>query len=240
MFRIIDNVKIDIHLPTQSIASTTVTGEYLDVANYRTFCTHCNTGQLAAGNTVVLQLTQAKDRNGTDVKNVTGATATITGNTNVNEVNVTLTTVLAGATLTVNGLVYTAHVSVTDVTLRQFSVGGSDTTDAANLVTCLNDPIYGVPNIHAESTGNVITISAFEDVGANLTVVSSAGTMVVVTLGAQGYIEISTDLLDQENGFTWVGIAVTTNAVITAGNAAGRSRPRYTPIQAFAADTLLN
>lgn len=240
MERIYDAAKIDIHLPTQSIASTTVTGEYLAVANYRTFCSGCNVGQMAAGNTVAIQLTQAKDRNGTSVKNITGAACTVTANTNVNELKVTLTTVAAGATLTVNGLVFTAHATATTPSAREFAINGTDTSDAENLVTCLNDPVYGVPNIHAENAANVVTISAMEDLGARVTAVSSAGTMVVVTLGAQGYIEVSTDLLDKDNGFNWIGISVTTNATITAGAAAGRARSRYTPVQSFAAEKLLN
>lgn len=240
MERIYDAAKIDIHLPTQSIASTTVTGEYLSVANYRTFCSGGNVGAMAAGNTVAFQLSQALDRDGTSVKNITGATCTVTANTNVNELKVTLTTVLAGATLTVNGLVFTAHATTTTVANREFAINGTDTTDATNLVTCLNDPVYGVPNIHAENTANVVTISAFEDLGAKVTAVSSAGTMVVATLGAQAYMEVSTDLLDQANGFSWIGISVTTNATIVVGSAAGRSRPRYTPVQSFAAEKLLN
>lgn len=240
MERIYDSAKVDIHLPTQSIASTTVTGEYLDCENYRTFASECNVGSMTTGNTVALQLTQALDRDGTSVKNITGATCTVTANTNVNEVTVTLSTVLAGATLTVNGLVFTAHATTTTVANREFAINGTDTSDATNLVTCLNDPDYGVPNIHAENTAGVVTISAFEDLGATVTAVSSAGTMVVATLGAQGYIEVSTDLIDQENGFTWVGISVTTNATIAAGCAAVRARARYTPKHSYAAEYLAN
>lgn len=240
MNRIYDSAKVDIHLSTTSIASTTVTGEYLSVSDYRTICSSGNIGPMAAGNTVVFQLTQAIDRNGTSVKNISGATCTATANTNVNELKVTLTTVSAGDTLTVNGLVFTAHATTTTVANREFSVAGTDTNDAVNLVTCLNDPVYGVPNIDAENTANVITISAFEDLGASVTAVSSAGTMVVATEGAEAYLEISTDLLDIENGFSWVGISVTTNATITVGCAAGRARARYSPLQSFAATYLAN
>lgn len=237
MERLYDSGKIDALLPTQTIAATTVTGEYLNVANYRSVATGANCGPMTVGETVAVQLTQAKDRDGTDVKDITGVTATVNANTKVNEVKVTLATVGAGETLIINGLTFTAHLTVTDVTLRQFSLAGSDANDAAELMTCLTDPEYGVPNVDVDILSNVLTISAFEDVGATITAVGDTH-ITVQTIVAQCYIEISTDLMDHQNGFTWVGIAVTTSGTTVVGSTGGRFRARYTPIQSFAAEYL--
>jgi hypothetical protein len=72
---------------------------------------------------------------------------------------VTLLGVSAGDTVTVNGLVFTAHGTTTTVANREFSVAGTDTQDAAELVTCLTDGTYGVPGCIATvgaTTGEVL------------------------------------------------------------------------------------
>lgn len=53
--------------------------------------------------------------------------------------NVTLVTVAAGETLTVNGLTYTAHADTTTADDREFSIAGTDAQDAAQLVSLLTD-----------------------------------------------------------------------------------------------------
>lgn len=234
MERLYDSGKLDVILPSQVVASTTVTGEYLDVSNYRSIAVQANVGAMATGNTVALQLTQAKDREGTDVKNVTGVSGTITANVNVNEITITLVSVGAGETLVVNGLTFTGHLTTTTVANREFSLAGSNADDAAQLAICLNDPVYGVPNANADVASNVITLSAHEDEGGILTAVGDTG-ITVATLIAHGFCEISIDLLDADNGFSWVGISATTNASIPVGLMSARIRPRYTPNQNFAA-----
>lgn len=234
MERLYDSGKLDVILPSQSIASTTVTGEYLDVSNYRSIAIQANVGAMAVGNTVSMKLTEAKDREGTDVKDVPGVAGTITANVGVNEASITLATTGAGETLVVNGLTFTAHLTTTTVANREFSLAGSDSDDAAQLAICLNDPVYGVPSANADVASNVITLSAHEDEGATLTLVGDTH-ITVATLIAVGYCEMSTDLLDTENGFSWVGISATTNATIPVGLISARLRARYTPLQNFAA-----
>jgi len=56
----------------------------------------------------------------------------------------TLASVAAGQTITVNGLTFTAHTSTTTAANREFSIAGTDTQDAGELVTCLNDATYGI------------------------------------------------------------------------------------------------
>lgn len=67
---------------------------------------------------------------------------------------VTLTNVSAGDTVTVNGLVFTAHSTTTTAANREFSISGTDAQDAAELVTCLNDATYGIgPYVATQGAG---------------------------------------------------------------------------------------
>lgn len=237
MERLYDIGKLDPILSSQSVASTTVTGEYHSVANYRTIAIIVSTGVMATGNTVTLQLTQAKDHDGLDVKNITGVVGAINANTGVEGCTITLSGTTAGETVVINGLTFTAHATTTTVSNREFSIAGSDTTDATNLVTCLTDPDYGLIDINVDRTANVITLEPVDESGVTLTVVGDTN-ITVATILASGYCEISTDLLDGINGFTHVGISVTTNATIVIGGFCARLRARYTPKHNYAATYL--
>jgi len=78
----------------------------------------------------------------------------------IEEMTVTLATVLADETITINGLTFTAHVDTTTPANREFDISGDDTADAGELVTCINDPTYGVPGVTASNAGAVITLVA--------------------------------------------------------------------------------
>lgn len=78
----------------------------------------------------------------------------------IEEMILTLATVLAGETVTINGLTFTAHADTTTPADREFDISGTDTQDAAELVTCINDPTYGVPGVVASSALGVITLVA--------------------------------------------------------------------------------
>lgn len=237
MERLYDIGKLDPILASQSVATTTVTGEYHSVADYRSVAIAVSTGTMATGNTVALQLTQAKDHDGLSVKNITGAAGTITANTGVEGAIVTLSGVTAGETVIINGLTFTAHATTTTVANREFSIAGSDTTDAINLVTCLTDPDYGLIDINVDRTTNVITLEPVDESGIVLTIVGDTN-ITITTILASGYCEISTDLLDIVNGFTHIGISVTTNATIVIGGFCARLRARYTPKHNYAATYL--
>jgi hypothetical protein len=71
----------------------------------------------------------------------------------------TLATVLATQTVTIDGITFTAHASTTTVASRQFRMNQSDTLDAAELVTCINDATYGVSGVLATlgaGTGEIL------------------------------------------------------------------------------------
>lgn len=90
--------------------------------------------------------------------------------------------VQAGDTVTVNGLTFTAHAAVTTVSLREFSISGTDTNDANALITCLNNPTYGVPNQSAVqiTTSGVVYVAIRQFPGFSITASSSNTTRLAV------------------------------------------------------------
>lgn len=74
----------------------------------------------------------------------------------------TLSGVTAGQTITINGLTFTAHATTTTAANREFSIAGTDTQDATELTTVLNDATYGVPGVIAtQSSAAEILIQPF-------------------------------------------------------------------------------
>jgi len=97
---------------------------------------------------------------------------------------VTLLGVLAGDTITVNGLIYTA-VAGAKANNTQFSIDGTDTVDAADLVDSItNDTRQGTLNdITAANVLGVVTMTqTVPGIGGNATtLVSSEGTRLAVS-----------------------------------------------------------
>lgn len=71
---------------------------------------------------------------------------------------VTLTTVTAGDTITINGLTFTAHASTTSAADREFAISGDNAADAAALASVLNDPTYGVPGTTTTVSSNKVSV----------------------------------------------------------------------------------
>lgn len=71
----------------------------------------------------------------------------------------TLSTVLAGETIVINGVTFTAHASTTTAADREFDISGNDTADAAELATLINDATYGVTGVTATAASGVITLN---------------------------------------------------------------------------------
>jgi len=97
---------------------------------------------------------------------------------------VTLATVLAGDTVTINGLVYTA-VAGAKANNTQFSIDGTDTVDAADLVDSItNDTRQGtLADITATNSLGVVTLTstAKGTDGNAVTLVSSNGSRLAVS-----------------------------------------------------------
>ena len=97
---------------------------------------------------------------------------------------VTLASVVADDTVTVNGLVYTA-VAGTKSDDTEFSISGTDTEDAADLVLSINaDQRTGtIGDLSATSAAGVVTITSSLEgtAGDAVTLVSSNGTRLAVS-----------------------------------------------------------
>jgi len=206
-----EDSKIDIGLVSQALNNTNATGKYHPLAEFRSLLAVLSGGAMAVDKTTKLELMQAKNAAALDAKVLDpAAEALITANVKVTELTITLATVLNGETIIINGLTFTAHTDTTDETLRQFSISGNDTADAAELATCINDPTYGVPGVTATAAAAVITLTSTIPGATLLTVTSEDATFTIATTKAQAYVDIEGLALDAD--FTHIAAKVTTTA----------------------------
>jgi len=210
MNRSYEDLKIDVGLVSQAVNNTNVTGKYHPLAEYREVLAILSGGAMAKTKTTKIELLQAINAAAGSAKAVSGAEAEITANALVTELTITLATVLADETITINGLVFTAHATVTTVANREFSISGNDTADAAELVTCINDPTYGVPGVTATSVAAVVTLVSTVPGATLITAASTDATFTVATVKAQAYVDIESLVLDAS--FSHVAVKVTTTA----------------------------
>lgn len=239
MKRIYDENKIDVSIAPQSVSGA-VTGSFFPMKNTRTVAFPFYVGAMAVGNTVAAQVVQATDSAGSGVKDVSGAACTLTANVNVSKATVTLATFTAGSTIVINGLTFTAHATVTTVANREFSIAGTDTQDAVQLVTCINDATYGVPGVTASSAAGVVTLVATNAGEASISVTGVATIGVAATVMAVGYVEVSTDLLDTNNGFIYAALKLTNSAALNVAAGLVSDRSRYQNTQYLGAVSLNN
>ncbi len=242
--RIHEDVKIDVGLVSQALDNTNATGKYHSLKDYRSALAILSGGAMAATKTTKIELLQAKDAAGTEAKGIPTtadqeATAEITANALVTELTVTLASVLADETITINGLVFTAHATVTTPANREFSISGDDTADAAELVTCINDATYGVPGVTASNAGAVITLVSTDPGETVITAASTDATFTIATTKAQAFVEVLSTLLDKINGFTHIAVKVTTTATSNVAVVLARGNARFTPDQKVGASAIV-
>ena len=212
MNKIFEENKFDVGLVSQALNNTNITGKYFPMAGYRSVLAILSGGAMAATKTTILQLMQALNAAAGSAKVVTLGVATITANTLVTELTLTLTTVLNGETVVINGLTFTGHTDTTTVADREFKIDGDDTADAVALCVCINDPTYGVPGVTATSNVAVVTLVSTVPGATLITAVPGDATIVAATTKAQAYVEIDPLILDGAGGFTHIACKVTTTA----------------------------
>jgi len=237
MHKLYEGVKIDIGLVSQALNNTNAIGKYHNMQEFRKAIAILSGGAMAKTKTTKLEIFEATDNAGSDTVLIAGASATITANTLVTELTITLATVLNGETITINDLVFTAHTDTTTVANREFSIAGTDTQDAAELVTCINDPTYGVPGITASNAGAVITLVSTEPGETLVTAATTDTTFTVATTKAQCFAEI--DHLDMSDGFTHIACKVTTTANSNVAVVLLRGVPRKAVSQKVGASAAL-
>lgn len=226
--------KIDVALVPQAMNNTNATGRYYDMSEYSKALFILQVGAMAATKTATLQLYQATTSEGGSAKVITAGVAVITANSLVTKATAALSTVLAGDTITINGVTFTAHANTTTVASRQFSISGNDTADGDELVTCINDATYGVPNVTATNSSGTLTLLS-TDGKAGITLSQSSTTFTFATVEAQAFVEINASDLDVANNFRWIAanVATTANSVVAA--VLLRSGGRYKPESAVGA-----
>jgi hypothetical protein len=213
MNKLYEELKIDMGLEAQALDNTNVIGDYFPLAEYRDVLAILSGGAMAKTKTTILQLMQATNAAAGSAKVVTVGVATITANALVTELTITLATVLNTETVTVNGLVFTAHTDTTTLATRTFAIDGTDTADAVEFCKCVNDPTYGVPGVTATNALGVVTLKSTIPNETLITAVSGDATFTVATISAQSYVEIDPLILDDT--FTHIAAKVTSTATGT-------------------------
>lgn len=209
MNRRYEDSKIDVGLVAKALNNTNVTGKYHPLGEYRGVMAILSGGPMAKTKTTKIELMEAKNAAAGSAQALSGS-ATITANTLVTELTITLATVLNTESIVINGLTFTAHTDTEDKTIRQFDISGNDTADAASLVNCINDPTYGVPGITATSALGVVTLVSTVPGAYVITAASSDATFTVATTKAQAYIDF--EGLSLTALFTHVAVKCTTTA----------------------------
>jgi hypothetical protein len=223
--RLLDQVKVDCAVAPQSLASTaSVIASYFPMKNWSRALVVGTHGPIATTGTVNLEVYQAKDVIGTSSVLIAGATSTTLGTTTKRGaiVSITLATFLATQTVTITpyvdgvagtALVFTAHATVTTLASRQFSISGTDTADALELLTIINDATYGVPGCWAIQAAGVVTLYPTDD--KTTFMVASApddGTGLKLVPQGELLIEVDRTALTWASGFKYIGVKMTTAA----------------------------
>lgn len=230
--------KLDVAIAPQAINNTNVTSRYFDGASAEFFLAWLTMGAMAATKDCKLEILQATSEAGAGAKALTGSDATATAGAAATESTITLGTVLAGDVVTINGITFTAHATVTSAALRQFSISGSDTADGDALAGLINDATYGVPNVIASNNAGAITLRS-ADGTTTITVTGAAATITPANTKGQIIVEFTPANLDSKNGFRWVAAKVTTTANGVFAVNMLRSGSRNSPAQSVGASKIL-
>ena len=229
-----ERLKIDTAIVSQALngAGTSV---YYNMKKYRKALFITEIGAMAAAATSAMQVMEALNAAAGGAQVLTGLTATMTANVGVAEATLTLLNVANLDLITINGLVFTAHTDTTTLADREYDISGTDTQDAAELVLCINDAVYGVPGVTATSAAAVVTLVATEPGEANLTFAAIAATITVATIRAIGYVEVDHSMMTKAIGgvaaFTHLALRVTNSGAMQTGAVLVRGNNRYTPVQ---------
>jgi hypothetical protein len=239
--RVIDEVKFDVAVRPQSLASTNITGRYFPMDKTKKACFVCQFGQMVAAGTVLLEVFQAKTFLAGSAVLIASASAQGVALRGGQVMTVALATFLATGTITITpyvnnvagtALVFTAHATVTTKSLRQFSIAGTDTQDGDELVACINDPTYGVPGVFAVNAAGTVSLYCFDEVTTfAVTSAPDDGTCTKATFQGELIVEVAASAISWASGFGWVAAKVTTaGATVICGVTLARFG-RFNPVQ---------
>lgn len=215
-----DSVKPDVALPSASQGSGGTTGRFISFKDGGKKLFLLDVGALTAVQTATLQLVQAKDRDGSDVKDIDNAAVTISNTTadviaGAYKATITFDTLVAASEIVINGLTFTSTDGDTVESTRTFSIYGLDDDGvAAELAALINNTTYGVPGVKATAAGSggVLTLEAEEPGEEVVGITGVASTATPAIVGAAAFVEVDSAALDDENDFTHVAAKVTNTA----------------------------
>ena len=220
--------KVDIGLVPQTLNNTnsTSTGKYFPMHMFNKALFWLLGGAMAAEKMTKIEIWQAKDANGTDAIAITNAEATITANTAVTAATLTLSSVRANDTVTINGVVFTAATDA-NAAKQIFAVGA---TCAESLAEAINAAGLG---IKATGSSGVVTVVAEDD--ATITITDASERITVATTEAEAFVEVDVGSLDLANGYEYVAAKVSTTANTVVSVTLIRGDARFEPGQDVAA-----
>lgn len=238
--------KIEVGLVGQTINNSNVTGRYFDMMLFRRILAVLIDGASADTKTTTLEFLQATALAGTGAKAITGATCTLTTPTKMTKLTAALATVLATQTLTITvtvdgvstAYVFTAHATTTTKASRQFSIAGTDSQDADELISCINDVTYGVPGVTATNDNGTVTLTVTDPGSTTISVAQSAATFTFAQVEAIAYVDLDVSQLDIAGGFQFVAPKVTKTGNGIVAVAIQRYSGRFEPDQAVAASAI--
>lgn len=226
MRRLSDAAKVDIGLVPQALNNSNATGRYYKMDMWRRALAKLTVGAMAAGTTAKVEFLQAKDASGTDAKGIPDdagqeAVATITANTAVTAMTITVGAPADGDTVTINGVTFT-KAAATSVADRQFA-------DAAGLETCINDADYGVDGVTASNNAGTITLTVTDAGETTISASKTGAALTLATTQAQAFVELEAAQLDTANGYEYIAAKVTTTANTTVCVDLVRDLGRFSP-----------
>lgn len=228
MNRLYENAKVDIGLVAKALNNTNITGKYHPMAEFNSVLAVLSTGPMAKTKTVKIEFLEAKNAAAGSAQSLTSHEAIITANEKVAELTILLATVLNGETIVINDLTFTGHTDTTTVANREFAINGNDAADAAELVTCINDPTYGVPGVTATLATATLTLVSTVPGAVVISAVSSDATFTVITTKAQSYIHAEGLALTALFSHLAVKCTSTANGVISVVLIRYKSRKKIT------------
>ncbi|MBA7673332.1 hypothetical protein ES703_81527 [subsurface metagenome] len=208
MNRLYEELKIDVGLEPQSLASATKTGKYYNMKEFRSALAILNVGNITAGGSVALQIMEAKTERAGSEQALTGKLATILANIKVKSLTITCVGGVADDTLviTIGGIAYTfTGKEAEDLDAQEWIAGGDDTADATSIVACINQALAG--KVWAENDLGVITLVA--DDGYSIEAIAETGSFTTfATTSACAYVWL--EGLDLTDKFLFIATKVTT------------------------------
>jgi hypothetical protein len=118
----------------------------------------------------------------------------------------TLASVAAGETLVIGGKTFTADATTTTASAREFSISGTDTQDADELVTCLNDATDGIgADYIASNASGVVTVRPLDGADNDAMTAPTGTTITNATITATLINDMVAAREDQTTDNAYVG-----------------------------------